>query len=271
MNELFSSVRFWIDPFIVVIIASATLGMLGVLTTLRRSLFVPVTLAQTGALGVTVAFFLSELMAVELPPFPFALLTALGASALFAARRSGGAVAEAVLFIAASAGTILIGSFLRGDIHDVQGVLFGSAVLVSRGEMLTVAGVALPAAILFFALRRSLFAASFDPDSYAAAGRSPFLADLILYILLSVLIAVTTRALGTLLVFAATALPALAALAMGRSFDRVLVRAALVGACGGGNGFIMSWLFDLPTGATVAALLCLFGAVGMIAQKLPSR
>lgn len=271
MNDLSATIVFWIDPLIVVIIASAALGMVGVLTTLRRSLFVPVTLAQTGALGVTAAFFLSELIAVELPPFPFALLAALGASALFATRRSGGAVAEAVLFIAASAGTILFGSFLRGDIHDVQGILFGSAVLVSRGEMFAVIGAALPAVILFLIMRRSLFAASFDPESYAAAGRSPFLADLILYTLLSVLIAVTTRALGTLVVFAATALPALAALAVGRSFDRVLLLAALLGALGGGSGFIASWLFDLPTGATVAAVLCLFGAAGMIAQKLHSR
>jgi len=257
MNTFLSTFPFWIDALAVLVVAALGLSLVGFLMVLRRSLFVPLTIAQTGAFGVTVAFFVSETVGSELAPFPFALAAALGASLLFARRREGGSVAEALLFIAASAGTLLLGSFLRGDIHDVQGVLFGNAVLVGREETVVVTLVTLCVVGVYRLFYHRFLAASFDPETYAASGKSPYRTDLFLYALLSVLIAVSARAIGSLPVFAFAVLPALTALLFTRSLRAAMAAAAVVAVFAAIAGFAASWCYELPTGASVAGMLVL--------------
>ena len=161
---------------------------------------------------------------------------------------------------------MLVGNHITQEAHDIAAILFGTAVLVRYEDLVAVSVVGAGVVALALALRRPLVFASFDPDGARVQGLPVRALELGLLSGIALQVAVSTRALGALPVFAFSVLPGVAALLALRTMRGVLPLAGLLGAVAGGVGYLMAFFADSPVGATQAAV-----AAAMVLLAVPVR
>jgi zinc transport system permease protein len=249
------------DPILCGVLAGAVLGFLGVFIVLRRAVFVTAAVSQAAALGVALAFFLEIRFALAVPPVVGALVLALIAAAVMAApveraflpRES----ALGFAFVTASAIALLVGDRITVEAHDISSILFGTAVLVRRLDLLLVAITGVAVIGIGIVSYRGLVFSGFDPEGARVQGLPVRALDLLLWALVAVAVSVTTRALGALPVFAFAVIPAMAALALVKRVPQALIFSSLVGALSGGLGYLCAFFLEFPVGASQAAFAVL--------------
>jgi zinc transport system permease protein len=251
-------------------IAGAVLGFLGVFILVRRMVFVTATLTQASGLGVALAFYVDIHLGLGLPPIAGALLTALFASVLASlpyerlhlSRES----ALATLWLLCSGGAVIVGSRIAQEAHDIAGILFGSAVLVSPEDLTMVAAAGAVGLVVAFLGHEVLVFAGFDADAARVQGVPVRVMESGLLALVTLEVAVATRAIGALPVFAFSVLPAVAALLVSPSMRGAFPIAGVFGAMAGLFGYMGAFFFDLPVGATQTAVACF-----LVAAMIPVR
>jgi zinc transport system permease protein len=254
--------QFWLEAMVASVAAGFGLGGLGVWVALKRVVYVPLAVSQVAAVGVVLAFLIEEHLLGEgdgvlhslCEPSLLSLVLAVASAFYFARPQAGGDRATGLAWVAGGAAVLLLGSLVRGDIHDVQGILFGNAVLVESTQMwATVVVLLVVAAVHGLWYRRFLYI-SFDPSSAGASGLSVYRHEVLLYATFALMISAATRVLGALPAFGLTLLPALAALTLQLGMRGSIALAASLGAGAAGVGYYLSFRFDLPTGATMVVV-----------------
>lgn len=237
------------EPALAATAAGATLGLVGVWIVLRRMVFLSAALSQVAGFGVAVAFWLHGVLETERAfPGAGAIVLTLGA-ALTLARRSRGADTElGLIFLGASAGTLALGTRIVEELHDIDSLLYGSAVAVLPAQFRWLLACCVAVVALHAWWWRGFRAVTSDRDDALVRGMPVRLLEVTLVGSVSVAVAVTTWVLGALPAFAFSVLPAVGALAVARSVRSALVLAALLGACAGFGGYLAAFLFDLPVG-----------------------
>jgi zinc transport system permease protein len=255
------------DPVVCGVVAGAVLGVLGVFVVLRRAVFVTAAVSQCAALGVALAFLSGIYCGVTPPPVLSAFALALGATGLLAwrsvSRRLPRESVVGLLYVAASALSILVGDRIAQEAEDITAILFGTAVLVRPQDLAAVLGASLLVLGAVFTLYRGLVFAGFDPEGARVQGLPVARLEVLLWGLVALEVSVATRAIGALPVFAFSVLPAMAALRLAGRLSHALLLAAGLGAFAGGVGYLSAFLLRFPVGAaeaSVSALLFL-GAV----------
>ena len=262
----------------VAVISAGVLAYLGVWVALKKVLFVPMALAQVASLGLMLSALMGvwvgheahasadELVSYEALSLSIAAAALLGLWLSKPRERSSESVVSAYLI--ASAGVLLIGNLVRHELHEVEAVLFGSAVLVDVAQV-GIVGIAAIAVLTVHRLfyRRFLFV-TFDRDAAGAAGIRVFQTEAILMVSFAVMIAVVTQAIGALPAFGLMVLPALFGLRVGRTMAQTFSISVVVGICSAGFGSYLSFRLDTPTGATMVTLSACIYAAGL---ALPQR
>ncbi|MBN2194945.1 MAG: metal ABC transporter permease [Polyangiaceae bacterium] len=256
------------DPVLAGTFAGLVLGLAGVFIVLRRAVFVTAAVSQSAALGVACAFLLAIYTDVELPPVLLAFVfggTGAVALAFGTPARLPREGVVGIVYLASGSLAIIVGERISQEAHDVASLLFGSAVLVRPLDLWLILGVGSVATSVLVALTRPLEFSGFDPDAARVQGVPVRGLEALLWLIVSAEVAVTTRALGALPVFAFAVLPAFGALRLTERLPACLALAALFGAVSGGVGYVTAFLLDLPVGASqtaVATVLAIGATVG---------
>lgn len=283
MNEqlalFFSSWELFREPALAGLLAGALLGYLGVYVVLRRMVFLSAALSQSAGLGVTLAFYAQihlGLSTALASPVLFATLATLAASLLllveerpFRLRRES---ALGAAYLVGGAGALALGTRIVQEAHDIESILFGSAVAIVPESFQLLAGTVVVLFGLHLWWRRGFLQASFDREGARVRGLPVRLLEITLLASLAVAISVGTRTLGALPVFAFSVLPAMAALRVCANVPRALVVATLFGAASGFVGYLVAFLYELPVGAsqtlTAAALVAVTALVRRVVRTL---
>ncbi len=254
------------------LVASALLGYLGFFVVLRRIAFMSAALSQVSGLGVAVAFWVGSFAGISphqptpwwLSPALYALgFASLGAMSMSLPSRSRRVTPESVValaYLAASALVIVVLSSPRiaQEAHEVGDLLFGNAVVVMTEHLVQLA----VSAVIVFGVHALFFKdflfCSFDAETARSLGYPVRRLDLALHLTLAVSIAVSTRALGALPVFAFLVLPAGAALLFSEHLRIALVLSVLISIVAACVGYYLSWTLSLPTGPVMVALAAAF-------------
>lgn len=256
------------EPIIAATIAGAVLGWLGVFVVSRRIVFVSAALSQVSALGVVLGFLASAALAAtgilaEMIPIGFALALAvamiLGLTWLGERPSMGRDALLGIAFIVPTALVLVLGPQIPSEMHAVEQLLHGSAVLVRPADLWAVAlAGALIMLTQFVALDGFIFA-SLDPLVARTQGVPVRRLDLVLFAAIAIMTGLVTRALGAMPTFALTVLPAIGVLGLRIGLRRVFPLAALLGALSGAAGFLVAYLLNWSVGAsqTLVALTLL--------------
>ena|SRR5688572_10488239 len=134
-------------------IAGALLGYLGVYVVLRRLVFLTAAVSQAAGLGVAAAFYLQIAFGVSAviasPTIGASVLTMIAVLPVAMERGWARTRRDSVLgfgFLVGAAGTLALGTRIVEEVHDIDAILFGSAVAVLPEHF---TGIAVLAAVLF--------------------------------------------------------------------------------------------------------------------------
>jgi zinc transport system permease protein len=255
------------DPVLCAVLSGLALGVLGVFVVLRRAVFVTAVVSQSAGLGVALAFFVQARFGLAPPPAIVGLLLSLVAVALLALPIERlGVPREGLLgflFVTASALALGVGDRIAAESHDIDSVLFGTAVLVRPEDTYWLAAVAALTLGFVATTYRGLVFAGFDPESARVHGLPVRGLEVALWAVVATTVSVTTRALGSLPVFAFAVLPALGALAATRRLLVAVLVAGGLGASSGALGYALAYFGSLPVGASEATT-CAAGFVACL-------
>jgi zinc transport system permease protein len=271
LHDFVSAREIWEVPLAASVVAGALLGFLGVYVVLRRTVFVSAALTQVSTVGLVATLLVEERLHIETEHASEQLAVAIACSAVaalllgaFRPRRLPAEATVGASWVVASALVVLGASQLVHAAHDLGGLVFGNAVAVPPSDLAVIAVVAAVATAVHAAFSKELAFVSFDSETARALGMRVWLWDAVLFLTIGVAIPPTARALGALPVFAFLTLPAAAALLLRVGFKEAFALAAAFGVLAASIGYVASWLWELPTGATmvaVAAILAIPGAV----------
>ncbi len=273
--DAFSLLR---EPLLASALAAVLLGYLGIFVVLRRIAFVSAALSQVSGLGVALAFYVGSFLGIDphgesvplyASPVVYALVLACLGSVLLGspsrARRVNPESVVALFYLAASASVVLVLASPRivQEAHEVGELLFGNAVAVREEHLVELAITGAAVLALHAVLFKDFLFVSFDHESARSMGYPVARLDVLLHLSLGVAVAVSTRAIGTLPVFAFLVLPAGAALLWAQRMRVVIALAVTISLLAAVFGFYLSFVYSLPTGPTMAALCALAWLPGL--------
>jgi zinc transport system permease protein len=273
-EEFLSAHEIWEVPLAASVLAGALLGALGIYVVLRRTVFVSAALTQLSTAGLVAALLVEERIHIDSEHASEQLAVAIAFSVagalLLGAFRPRRIPAEATVgatWVVASALVVLGSSKLVHAAHDLGGLVFGNAVAVPGSDLAVIAGVAAICATVHGLFGKELAFTSFDAETAQALGMRVRLWDAALFLTIGLAIPPAARALGALPVFAFLTLPAAGALALRVRFRASFAVAAAFGVVAAAGGYVLSWLWELPTGATMVALAALLAVPGALRRE----
>jgi zinc transport system permease protein len=275
LQEFLSAREIWQVPLLASVLSGALLGALGLYVVLRRTVFVSAALTQLSTLGLVAALLAEEQLHLETEHASEQLAVAMAFSAggalwlgAFRSRRLPAEAWVGTAWVVASALVVLGASQLLHEAHDLGGLVFGNAVAIPANDLVVIAVVFLLAAAVHLVFEKELLFSSFDPETAQALGMPVRRWDALLFLSIGLAIPATARALGALPVFAFLTLPASAALLLRVRLRAAFAFAGAVGVAAAAGGYVLSWLWELPTGATMVALAAAFVVPGAVFRRL---
>ena len=278
--EFWSGRDLWLEPMIAGVLAGAILGYIGVFIVLKRMVFVSAALSEISGVGVAFAFYIGAVMGIDphahgaipilLEPTWFSLVFACGAAAAFSLRPGHRKLATETIvglgYIIASALVLAILNSPRiaQEAHAVGDILFGNAVTVPRSQIYALFAASVAALVTHVLFFKELLFVSYDPETAVVQSVGVFRYELILNLAIAVVISVATRAVGALPVFAFTVIPAAAALMITEKLRVTIALAVAFGVLAAAVGYYVSWIEQLPTGATMVVVASVFLVPGLV-------
>jgi zinc/manganese transport system permease protein len=235
----------------------------------RGVIFVDLALAQVAAMGGTVAFLLGYSLEGK-GAYLFSLAFACFGSVVFTLARSREEVVpqEAIIGIvyafAAAATVLLVDKAPHGAEH-IKYLLVGNILWVSWSTIAWLSLIILVVAFFHYYFRGNISLVSVDPERARKAGVSVLLWDLLFYLSLAWIVTSSVQTAGVLLIFSFLIVPAVCGLLLSRSFRASLLLGWIVGVGVSLSGSALSYILDLPTGATI---ICLFGVTLLVITTL---
>lgn len=241
--------------------AGAICALIGVYVVLNRIVFLGAALAQLSAAGIAFGFLIG--VHATAPAILFAVIGVLILSLRPGASRIPADGILGVVFAVGWAASVLMVSRSAQGAEELNFMLQGNILTATHGDvrvlLLLLGGIG--ALHLLFA--RPFVFVSFDPETAQTLGLSTRFWNFLLYATIGATIAVTIHIVGILVVFALLVLPPIGGLLLGRRLPSVFALSVLIAVAGVFAGLLLSFHADLPSGATIVAVL---GAMVVLAR-----
>lgn len=231
------------------LLLGVTCAVLAVFVVLRRMAFIGVGISHAALGGVALGLVLS------LPPVPTAVVFSIGVAWVIGLITARGEVSDdtaiGIFFPTAMALGVAVISLSQTYRQDLMGYLFGNIVSVSVGDVWLLAVLsAVSLALLTFYFKEFLFL-GVDEEAAKAAGLPVTFLRYLMLTILAVTIVAAMRLVGIILVSAFLVIPAATGQALARSMRGMVVISILSAMMSVVGGLWLSWLWSLPSGASV--------------------
>ncbi|MFA6144478.1 MAG: metal ABC transporter permease [Sulfurimonas sp.] len=243
--------RAFVAGLMIAVLASLS----GSFIVLRRYSLLSETLAHVSLVGVSVGLL------VGLSPLWMAVATSLAAAWLIEYLRSSrGLYSDSILaiFLSGSLALAIVIISLSGSFNaSLFSYLFGSILSVSNNDLITMGifgSLSMALLSLFF---KELYFIAFDEEVARTSGLRVTLLNFMLVSIIAVIIALSIRIVGTLLIGALMVIPPVAAIRFGMGFFRTTLLSIAIALVSVVIGLSVSFFFSLPSGAAI--VLCLLG------------
>jgi manganese/iron transport system permease protein len=224
-------------------------GALGVFVVVRGLPFTVEAFSHTVLPGAVLASALGG--SIILGGLAAGFAAAIGIALASHEARTTDETAIGVVFTGMFALGVLLASALGPLDRDISSFLFGDLLGVSRGDVAASAAIAVVVLGTVVVLRRPLIASSFDREGAAAAGMRPGAIDVILLCVVALVVVVSIRAIGTVLVLALLVTPAASARLVARRIATTVGAAIAYGVASGIGGLYLSFHADVAAGGAV--------------------
>ncbi len=238
----------------------------------REVIFVDLALAQVATLGTCVALLMGYHFDDRITFWISLAVTFVGA-AFFSWSRSvkkGPVPQEAIIgitFVVAAAGVILLLSRVAGGKEELEHLLTGDILNVTKGEIGQRALLFAALGGFYAAFHKRFVLISSDPEAAFSSGMRVRLWDFLFYAAFALVVVSFVRIAGVLLTFAYLIVPAVCGTMLAEAWVRRLVVGWIVAVVASLLGLWASYKMDLPTGA---AIVCATGLLLVIVSVVAS-
>jgi zinc transport system permease protein len=250
-------------------LASVACGVMGTYVVVKRIGFLAGGIAHTVLGGMGIAYFLGK------SPIGGALVAAVVAALLIGwvslRWRQNEDTLIAALWATGMAIGVLFISRTPGYNVDLMGYLFGNILMVPRQDLYLMA--ALDAIILLIVLlfHKQFLAVSLDEEFARLRGVYVDFFYLLLLVMVALTVVILIQVVGLILVIALLTLPAAIAGMYLRSLVTTMILATALGIAFTSGGLALSYVPDLPAGATIILLAGAVYLVSLVAKGLLTR
>ncbi|MBU7012147.1 MAG: metal ABC transporter permease [Theionarchaea archaeon] len=235
------------------VLVSIACGIVGTYVVVRKIVFISGGISHTAFGGIGLGYLLG--INPILTALPFSVLSAVGIGVISKKTKMGEDTAIGVMWPVGMALGILFIHLSPGYAPDLFSYLFGSILTVPRTDlimMLVLDCFIVGVVALFY---REFLAMSFDEEFSTVVGIPAQKLYLLLLCLVGLSVVVLIRVVGVILVIALLTMPA----AISRNFTyrikRLMLFSIVIGMVVTVSGLILSYVFDLPSGATIVLVL----------------
>ncbi len=263
MENLFEY-SFVIRSLLGALFASITAGLAGTYIVSKRLVFLSggVTHASFGGIGLGYYLGINPVVGAAV----FGLGSALGMEYMSARGKMREDSAIGILWALGMAVGIIFIYLTPGYAPNLMSYLFGSILTVTDGDLIALGIISAVLIIYTAVFYRTLLYISFD-ENYARTFTRHV--DLFRYIsvgLTGLAIVLNIRMAGVIMIIALLTIPANIVMLFTRRYLRIIVLSTVVSFAGISGGFAISWFTNLPTGATIVAVLVLFWLVARVVR-----
>ena len=259
-------------PFVACLLFPPLLVYLGLHVVKREVIFVDLALAQVATLGTCVALLMGYHFDDRITFWISLAVTFLGA-AFFSWTRSTRKAAvpqEAIIgitFVVAAAGVILMLSRVAGGKEELEHLLTGDILNVTKGDIAQRLLVFAALGAFYATFHQRFVLISSDPERAFAEGVRVRLWDFLFYASFALVVVSFVRLGGVLLTFSYLIVPAVCGTMLAAQWGRRLAIGWGIAAASSLIGLWASYKMDLPTGAAiVVASGLLLAIVGVFAS-----
>ena len=250
-------------------LVAAACAILGVFLVLKRLSLIGDGMSHVCLTGVALALLTGTsplYMSV-----PVVMLSSVGIMKLTQKFRIYGDAAIGIVSAAGLSVGLLITALAGGFNTDLLGYLFGSILTVSWTEGI-LCGLLLAVILLLLRLfYRDLTSACFDEPFAKTRGISVSSVNMVLVMITSVAIVLAFKVVGIFLISALLIIPPVAALLVARTFKQVLGAAVAFGVLSVWGGILISFGWNIPSGAAIILVNLLFLAGSYLWGKINAR
>jgi zinc transport system permease protein len=264
--EMFSY-PFLVRAVVVGLLISLCASLLGVSLVLKRYSMIGDGLSHVGFGSLALATAMNAApLTVSLPIVILAAFLLLRISENSKIR---GDAAIALISTSSLALGVVIISLTTGMNTDVCNYLFGSILAMSKEDVALSLALSVVVLTLFVLFYNKIFAVTFDEGYARATGTRSGLFNMMIAFLTAITIVLGMRMMGAMLISSLIIFPALTSMRVCKRFKTVSVCSAFVSVACFFTGVVLSYLYALPTGASVVMvniaaflLFWLAGALG---------
>ena len=249
--EMFSY-SFMVRAIIVGILVSLCCALLGVSLVLKRYSMIGDGLSHVGfgALAFATALGLSPLKIT----IPVVIVAAILLLRVSENSKIKGDSAIGIISTGSLALGVLAISVSTGLNTDLYNYLFGSILAMSKGDVTLSIVLSVAVLIMFVVFYNKIFAVTFDESFACASGTKVNRYNMLIAVLTAITIVLGMRMMGSLIISALIIFPAITAMRVCNSFKTVTITAAVLSVVCFLIAITISYVHDLPTGATIVVI-----------------
>lgn len=231
------------------LLAAVICGIIGVLITEKKMLMMSGGIAHTAYGGVGLGYLLGFEPIIGAGIFSVAAALTIGA-----VRRRGGVHTDVIISLlwalGMASGVAFVG-FMPGYPPDMNSYLFGNILTVTKSDINAMLAMTVIVLFFVFMLYNDWKAFLFDENFSKSQGLKTGLLENLLLIIIALSIVSLIRVVGIILVIALLTAPAAAASLIAKTLKGRMLAAILLSAVFCTSGLMLSYVFGVPSGATI--------------------
>ena len=263
------SYAFMVRAIIVGILVSLCSALLGVSLVLKRYSMIGDGLSHVGfgSLAIATALGLSPLKITV----PVVIISAILLLRVSEKTKLKGDSAIGIISVTAMATGVLAVSLSTGLNTDLYSYLFGSILAMTAEDVTLSIILSVSVIALYVIFYNRIFAVTFDESFARAGGTSAVKYNMLIAVLTAITIVLGMRMMGSLIISALIIFPAVTSMRLCKSYRGVTICSALLSILCFCIGITLSFLYDLPTGASIVAVNAIIFILAVTAEKIIKR
>ena len=236
------------------VVIAGVCAMLGVFVILQRVVFIGIALSEVAACGIAAG------MVFNISPFLGAAVMTLATVAVLSYPSEGSRLPRdavlGIIFVLASALSILIVSRSGFGLRQIKALLYGDLILTSNADLVAVLASILPVGAYLLLFHRPTLYTFLDREAAKTLGVRVVVWDMLYFFALGLTVSAASKVAGALLVFCYLVVAPSTALLLSRRLGVVMLTAVIAAVAATIGGFYVSFDQDLPTNQTICAIAC---------------
>ncbi len=235
------------------ILASIACGIIGVYVVVKRIVFISGGIAHASFGGIGLGYYLG--INPILGVLPFSIASALSMGWVSKRSRLPEDTAIGILWAMGMSIGIILVSMTPGYAPDLMTYLFGNILTVPFSDIVLMLVLDAIIILVVYSCYKEFLALCFDEEFATVRGVHAERQYLVLLCLIALTIVVLIRVVGVILVIALLTIPAAMSRLFTSNLKKMMLLSIMFGAVFSSGGIWLSYMFDVPSGATIVLVM----------------